>query len=317
MHVRRFADSWETVMSELRTILERGVGGATPPPDGFERMLRRHDRKRRNQRVAAGSVGIAVFVATVWLVTSGGPLDRSQTPATPGSAETGPTFTLAPKDEAGLVGLPPSGAVPSTPEEGRYVLAWWGPHNGWVYLYADGRVIWSPDGDAIYELRLSPAGVDLFRSEAVLPREEFLDWVLNRCSGVACVSPLPANAWEDAEIRAWVPTKYAICYLGPRDYIEPSGVVGLLPAPAQALLGGKERTYRADPASLPVKCSEVTTEQARGLDEILDDSGFEGNAEAGYRFVGPGGDWVQVGFQPILPHGRWIAWDSSEARRQE
>jgi hypothetical protein len=26
-------------MSDLRTILERGVGGATPPPDGFDRML--------------------------------------------------------------------------------------------------------------------------------------------------------------------------------------------------------------------------------------------------------------------------------------
>jgi hypothetical protein len=56
------------MMSDLRTILERGVGGATPPPDGFERMLRRRDRKRRNQRIAAGVVGIAVFVAAVWVL---------------------------------------------------------------------------------------------------------------------------------------------------------------------------------------------------------------------------------------------------------
>jgi hypothetical protein len=179
-------------------------------------------------------------------------------------------------------------------------------------------VIWSPDGGAIYEMRLSPAGVDLFRSGSTSLREEIFDWVLYQCPGVACVSPLPAKAWEDAEIRAWVPSKYAICYLGPRDYIEPSRVVGLLPAPAQALLGGKERTYHPDPGGPhPVECSEVTTEQARSLDEILGDAGFEGNAEDGYRLVLPDGDRVQIGLQPILPHGRWVAWDTSEARREE
>jgi hypothetical protein len=76
-------------MSDVRTILERGVGGATPPPDGYERMLRRRDRKRRNQRIAAGVVGIAVFVAAVWIVTSVGSFDRTQTPAVPGPTETG------------------------------------------------------------------------------------------------------------------------------------------------------------------------------------------------------------------------------------
>jgi hypothetical protein len=53
-------------------------------------MLRRRDRKRRNQRIAAGVVGIAVFVVAVWIVTSVGSLDRSETPAVPGPAETGP-----------------------------------------------------------------------------------------------------------------------------------------------------------------------------------------------------------------------------------
>src|SRR5262245_5447003 len=83
-------------MSEVRTILERGVGGATPPPDGFERMLRRRDRKRRNKRIVAGVVGIAVFVAAVWIVTSAGSLDRSErsvVPAVTGAMETGPTVT--------------------------------------------------------------------------------------------------------------------------------------------------------------------------------------------------------------------------------
>jgi hypothetical protein len=69
------------MMSDLRTILERGVGGATPPRDGFERMLHRRDRKRRNQRIVAGVVGIAVFVAAVWIVTTAGSFDRTTTPA--------------------------------------------------------------------------------------------------------------------------------------------------------------------------------------------------------------------------------------------
>jgi hypothetical protein len=269
-----------------------------------------------------------VFVAAVWIVTSGSSLDRSETPAVPGPAETGATITIGPSDPAGLVGVPPSGAVPSTPEESRYVLAWWAPHNGWVILYTDGRVIWTPDGGAIYEMRLSLAGVKLFRSAPVSLKQAVFNQVFYQCPGVACVSSLPANAWEDAEITAWVPSKYAICYLGPRDYIEPSRVVGLLPAPAQALLDGKERKTHPDPGvpdpttekgytRPPVECSEVTTEQARALDEILRDAGFEGNAEAGYSFVGPDGDWVQIGFHPILPHGTWVAWDTSEARPQE
>ena len=48
-------------------------------PDGrFDDLLRRRDRKRRNQRIAAGVVGIAVFVAAVWIVTSGGAFNRTQ-----------------------------------------------------------------------------------------------------------------------------------------------------------------------------------------------------------------------------------------------
>jgi hypothetical protein len=87
-------------MADVRTLLERGYADATPQPDGFERMLRRRDRKRRNQRIAAGVVGIAVFVAAIWVVTSVGSLDRSETPAVPGPAETGPAETAPPPDRA-------------------------------------------------------------------------------------------------------------------------------------------------------------------------------------------------------------------------
>ena len=80
-------------MSDTRELLRRGVEGFEPMPDAFERVLARRDRKRRNQRIAAGVVGIAAFVAAVWIVTSGLPFDRSEMPAATGPAETGPAET--------------------------------------------------------------------------------------------------------------------------------------------------------------------------------------------------------------------------------
>lgn len=69
----------------------------------------------------------------------------------------------------GLAGLPPEGATPSTPETGQLVASMW-EHiraigsfgNGWLYLYADGRLIWerldpNPTGGWL-EQRLTPKG---------------------------------------------------------------------------------------------------------------------------------------------------------------
>jgi hypothetical protein len=60
------------------------------PEPSLERFRRRRDRKRRNQRIAAGVVGIAVFVAAVLVVTNLGSLDRSKTRIVPGDDTTGP-----------------------------------------------------------------------------------------------------------------------------------------------------------------------------------------------------------------------------------
>jgi hypothetical protein len=173
-------------MSEMRTILERGLGGATPPPEGFERMLRRRDRKRRNQRITAGVVGIAVFVAAVWLVSTGLPLDRTQRrPGGPGPSETGPTVTgpvvRADFEGVGFIGLPPEGATPSTPMRGELVFRFIflqgsgdaGRFTGAVY--EDGRLIWwrlgppeNPDGTeqrSHLERRLAPEDVEFLKAE--------------------------------------------------------------------------------------------------------------------------------------------------------
>ncbi len=83
-------------MTEYRSVLERAGSNFAPLDLELESLLRRRDRKRRNQRIAAGVVGIAVFVAAIWVVTSGLSLDRTQTPVAPRPAETGTTQTAPP-----------------------------------------------------------------------------------------------------------------------------------------------------------------------------------------------------------------------------
>ena len=153
--------------------LEQAERVFAPPEGSFDRFLRRRDRKRRNRRIAAGVVGIAVFVAAIWIVTSVGSFDRTQTPAVPGGAETGPAETgptVAPDPDAeGLNGLPPEGATPSTPESGELVVEL----ANQVWVYADGRVI-SRVYDytlvpysGLVEQHLTPEGVEFLRSNVL------------------------------------------------------------------------------------------------------------------------------------------------------
>jgi Tol biopolymer transport system component len=50
-------------MTDDRAVLERVVRGFAPPEDPFERLLQRRDRKKRNQRLAAGAVGVIAALA--------------------------------------------------------------------------------------------------------------------------------------------------------------------------------------------------------------------------------------------------------------
>jgi hypothetical protein len=158
--------------SSSNATLERIARRVPVPEAAYERMLHRRDRKRRNQRIAAGLVGIAVFVAAVWIVTSVGSFDQSQTPAVPGP-DTGPTetgSTVAPDPDAeGIKGLPPEGATPSTPASGELIVEL--AHQVWVY--ADGRVIsrvFLPTLEpysGLGEQHLTPEGVEFLRSSVL------------------------------------------------------------------------------------------------------------------------------------------------------
>jgi hypothetical protein len=260
-----------------------------------------------SRRRAALIIGGFIVVA-IWIVASREGFDLAQTPAIPGRTRTGATFIIGPAEPPGLVGLPPKGAVPSTQGESELVADFQLINYGWAFAYADGRLIWSLDGSGgIHEQRLSSAGVDLVRSGAVSLRK-----FPTQCWVDSCVSPLPAGAWEDAEIKAWVPSRYAICYGGRHGIIEPSRAAGLLPASAPGLLAGKARTFHleglADP---PIECSELITDQARVLGEILGDAGF-GSLGSPFIFIPPHklansiGDEVWISFTPILPDGALV-----------
>ena len=289
-------------MSDTKERLQRARSQFPPPEGVMEALRRRRDRKRRNQRIAAGVVGIAVFVAAVLIVTTGGVFDRTETPAV--------TEPTVPPD-AGWdgIGLPPEGTELSTPVTGTLIGR--GVRRcgflrcdsvtdvGAVFVYADGRVILYSAGGGyhpITEQRLTPEGVALVRSGAVEP--------------TAFLYPrrpeekLPAIMWADHTGRPYAPSRYAVCFYGSEGAVDLSRLGRVLPASAETLLRGNERDYRFQ----PVECFELTTAETRALDEILSDAyverpGFSPPAlervmrdDAGNRI------WIE--FRTLLPHGR-------------
>ena len=326
-------------MSDYTKLFERAGARYEPPDLRMEGLLKRRDRKRRNQRIVAGVVGIAVFVAAILVVTTGLPFDQTQTEGIPGGQGTGPAETgPAETTNSGWdgVGLPPEGAVPSTPVEGDVIAEFsqeWPPDapggRGFVYVYADGRVIsYSADGDVLTEQRLTPEGVDIVRSGGPFGHPIWNGPSRFLLQSDGTLQPAEVfegpGAWADPEPRQYVPARYAICFAERGFHIvDPSSVAGLLPAQAEALLSGKERTYEnatldaATTASVPVStCFEVTTEEARDLTQILSDAGFEkstsfaGPTGEGIRFLPPEGaeEAVAIVLAPLLPQGEWAEW---------
>jgi hypothetical protein len=353
-------------MSETRPLVERAMERVELRPFTLDRFHDRRDRKRRNQRIAAGVVGIAVFVAAVWVVTSN-PFDRTSSPAEP----------TPPTERVGFIGLPPKGAPPSTPEHGELVLSLHGgttagPRSK-IFVYADGRIIWQREANLPYganarstgflEQRLSPEGVELLRSEVVstglfdddltvdiakpipaynaiqvrngdrlvrvtyrqdrgvgrLATSEQESTILRLDARLADpASWLPASAWVDREIKAYVPSTFQVCY-GPTAniHVSENRILSLFPAPAEDLLRAAPETHVSnDPG--PMGCRDMTTERARALAQTLDDAGFDrdpfvNTSVLDYAFEptvaivpGPIENTVTISFEPYLPHGEAI-----------
>ena len=329
-------------MDDLRTLVRDEMARAGSPSYSFNDLGGGRDRKRRNKRIAAGVVGIAVFAVAVWIVTSIGSLDRSESSVVPGAsgitgpAETGPGGETGPAirapyeydPTADFVGLPPEGARPSGQETSELVAG--GPliHVGWVYVFEDGRAISNSDigisntdingstmvtfdsSDGLtamppgtIEQRLTPEGVEMVRSGAI------------RMSDFICFEDFDAG-------------NLAYGCKGPRHQIPPSAwedstlrpyvpyryaicgaePLGMFPEAAQDLLRGTEAKFGLEWTNRRGECFEVTTEEARTLDGILADAGFliRDNPSSYERWV-PNSSVPElmtvVTFSPILPHG--------------
>jgi hypothetical protein len=213
-----------------------------------------------------------------------------------------------------FIHLPPEGATPSTPETGELLLSFNGRVHGlgldvhMMWLYADGRLIWRRNVEgrsaelrgqgfgtteptrAVIEQRLTPAGAELLRSEAMsagLSRMTALGGRHTseaRAGGAGVLwgglvvhdgrqlsegvwsdpalplrladpaSWLPADAWQDQRIGGYVPTWYAVCVV--RDVPDATAAVlaedllHLLPDQTQALLRSRS-TGTVDIATNP------------------------------------------------------------------
>lgn len=362
-------------MSDLRLLLEhadRSVSRVPLPPDGLEQLRRRRDRKRRNQRITAGVVGIAVFAAAVWIVTGGVPSDQSRT-----SVGTEPTVAPEYPGQVGFIGLAPKGATPSSPSRGEPVLGFMFGHTAGGdsgrfggHLYADGRLIWHRIGDpsgkgdptGLIEQRLTPEGVELVRSEVLstgllddgpvhfvgVPvhfvgvhgpysgqievrdgdRLLRLTWGDSDPDDASVTAPtpeqartlerldarlgnlawLPASAWEDPEMRAFVPSRYMVCFGTDRE-VGVDAALASLPRPAEDLVRTWDWTAHEFILGYPSWCSPVTPDEARALAKSVEDAGnFELVSRdvfgLGYELVqrDPRAMDVEVSFEPMLPH---------------
>jgi hypothetical protein len=80
-------------MSEYTKLFERAGARYEAPSLSTEGLLLRRDRRRRNRRITAGVVGVAVFVAAVWILRDVASLNRSETVVPGESGTTGPAVT--------------------------------------------------------------------------------------------------------------------------------------------------------------------------------------------------------------------------------
>lgn len=295
-------------MIDEKERFERLIAQFEMPEPAMLRLLGLRARKERRKRISAGSAGIAVFVAAIWIVTTGGPFSQSDVdPEGSTSIQPTPSDSVAPEDQPDDYGflIPPAGAAVSTPVEGELIAEAYVGIAGHLRVYADGRVLSAESSGAIiFERLLSPEGVELVRQvlgERVhLGYEpgDVLESLLGASPGIH--SGAPQSAWEDREGKPWVPARYAFSF---RHLGRLETVLNQLPASAQALLRG------SDPVAWHPRWLEVTPEQARSLEEILSEA-FSSPTEihlSGWK-VGVwslrDGDDDQIIIRPLFPDGR-------------
>jgi hypothetical protein len=332
-------------------VLDR-AGTARNGRQRFERFRALPGRRRRLVVVLA-TLALAAAAATAgWAIVREVILDKGfiglpPVGATPSAPESGELVIQYWVDTEGL----------EDPEGAR----------GWVY--ADGRLITlrtksdlpeaaNPWSSGFLEQRLTPEGVERLRSEIVStglfghhqppgsassPHDVIQVRIGERLVRVHANFPkrlrerladpaswLPASAWANRQIRAYVASQYAISYWAQPQTIERSRILPLLPATAEDLLRAKNAVPQLGSLgwagfprlSITRYVSDLTTEEARALAQALDAAGLKQPtpaAQLAYTFEIPGTsvdpplpekgrvrNQVFISFEPYLPHGEWI-----------
>jgi hypothetical protein len=273
---------------ELMAAAERQQGDTVLAPKSRGRWLERSralSGRRRRLVVVLAAVAVATAVTTAgWAIVHKVVIHES------------------------FESLPPVGATPSAPESGELVIYYRldvkqdekPAHGRWRWVYADGRLLTAdsrpmaqrshsdlPEADnrwssGLLEQRLTPAGVELMRSEIVstglfehnqiagdsspdhsihneiqvrigdrLVRvqgkftrdsNEFPQRLRERLADPA--SWLPASAWADRRLRPYVPSRYKVSYGGLFQTTERARILSLLPARAGDLLRDRDAAPR-------------------------------------------------------------------------
>ena len=283
----------------------RSDSEASAGPDRGEALIeeaRRHARARR--RIWAG-IAIAVSIVAVTAVA-----------VTLALAGSGSSPGERPDADAGA-GIP---AAVAPAAEAELVTSWGRIHEGWVLVYADGRVIWFPDAHAglaegmsrnsIVERRLTTDGLRLVRSGAIQVQD------FNRADLV------PSDVWAEARYRPYVPAEYAVCGWEQGElsgaWVDARSVLGDLPPAVRALLRETHRTFSGfsfldmTPPELQesTTCFALTTEAADELVRLSYEPTLRYRREGDWlTFVDPKKALVtRMQILPVMPHGQFVLW---------
>jgi hypothetical protein len=276
-------------MNDSKGSLEQARRQFPAPERVMESLRQKRDRKLRTQRIAAGVVGIAVFVAAIWVTTGVASLDRTEQSTTPGgdpgpseTADNGSPFS----EDVRFVGLPPVGAALSEPARGDLVASDQG-YQWAVLVFADGRLIWHRDAGDWFERRLTPKGVDRLRLRPDLVGE---------------FEQLPAGIWEDAHARQYVAARYGICTSREAILGFPQRAQDLLSdsTSAKAIERGEVEFFAGSNGST---CPAVTVDEARELDRIFLGIGYRRTEESAQSvWYEIHGDNPSLVFTMLLPN---------------
>jgi hypothetical protein len=203
-------------MSEFTDLLERARDRFPAPEMPVERVIVRRERYVRNQRIAAGVVGIAVFVAAIWIVTSVGSLDRSEksvVPAGTGPVQTGPAET-GPVEAGPMQTAPPPASTSAPPNVTKHHCS-----DG-----ARSRLEFTDIGDRIevrFEVHDSPPGhlwhIRMWRNRTITPDRRVEWWRGARVAsdgGDFAVVRLTGDNWLLARVKAIDSTTGEVCDVG-------------------------------------------------------------------------------------------------------